>query len=72
MDADFAAEHTLYMVDKDDTDENGSGKIKEVELSGNSFTVTLGGGEANLYFWDTDTTASADSAGEGTYASFCI
>ena len=72
VDADFAAEHTLYMVDKDDTDENGSGKIKEVELSGNSFTVTLGGGEANLYFWDTDTTASADSAGEGTYASFAF
>lgn len=72
VDADFAAEHTLYMVDKDDTDENGSGKIKEVELSGNSFTVTLGGGEANLYFWDTDTTASADSAGEGAYASFAF
>ena len=72
VDADFAAEHTLYMVDKDDTDENGSGKIKEVELSGNSFTVTLGGGEANLYFWDTDTTASADSEGEGTYASFAF
>lgn len=72
VDADFAAEHTLYMVDKDDTDENGSGKIKEVELSGSSFTVTLGGGEANLYFWDTDTTASADSAGEGTYASFAF
>ena len=72
VDADFAAEHTLYMVDKDDTDENGSGRIKEVELSGSSFTVTLGGGEANLYFWDTDTTASADSEGEGTYASFAF
>lgn len=68
----FAAEHTLYMVDKDDVDENGSGRIKEVEISNGSFTVTLGGGEANLYFWDTDATASASSAGEGTYASFAF
>lgn len=72
VDPDFAAGHTLYMVDKDDVDENGSGRIKEVELSNDSFTVTLGGGEANLYFWDTDTTASASSAGEGTYASFAF
>ena len=72
VDPEFAAEHTLYMVDKDDVDENGSGRIKEVELSNDRFTVTLGGGEANLYFWDTDTTAYADSAGEGTYASFAF
>lgn len=72
-DAGFAADHTLYMVDKDDRDENGNGTIKKVALDeNNSFTVTLGGGEANLYFWDTDTTASANSAGEGTYASFAF
>ncbi len=73
VDAGFAANNTLYMVDKDDVDENGSGRIKEVILDeNNSFTVTLGGGEANLYFWDTDATATASSAGEGTYASFAF
>lgn len=68
----FAASHTLYMVDKDDVDANGSGKIKEVPLSDGSFTVTLGGGEANLYFWDTNASASASSAEEGAYASFAF
>lgn len=73
VDAGFAANNTLYMVDKDDVDENGSGRIKKVALDANhSFTVTLGGGEANLYFWDTDTTATASSAGEGKYASFAF
>lgn len=73
VDPEFAANNTLYMVDKDDVDENGSGQIKEVALdTNNSFTITLGGGEANLYFWDTDTSATANSAGEGSYASFAF
>lgn len=59
---------TLYEVDKD----NG-GKLKEVKLDQNGrFTVVLGGGEANLYFWNTNTTASASSQAEGAYASFAF
>lgn len=65
--------YTLYMVDKDDRNADGSGIIKEVQLSSdNTFTVTLGGGEANLYFWNTDTTAKANSQTEGGYASFAF
>ena len=62
------AGYTLYEVQKD----NG-GKLTPVALDENgSFTVTLGGGEANLYFWNTNTTASASSQAEGTYASFAF
>ena len=72
VEPEFAENYTLYMVDKDDTNEDGSGRIKEVALDGNQFTVILGGGEADLYFWNTDTSASASSEGEGTYASFAF
>lgn len=72
VDPSFAENYTLYKVNKDVTDENGSGKIEEVALDNNSFTVTLGGGEAELYFWNTDTTAGASSQSEGHYASFAF
>lgn len=61
------AGYRLYEVDKDD-----SGRLKQVELNDGSFTVTLGGGEANLYFWAINTTASATSQTDGTYASFAF
>lgn len=72
VDPALAKAKTLYFVDKDDRDENGNARIKPVELQENSFTVTLGGGEANLYFWDTNTTAKASSDQEGKYASFAF
>ena len=63
-----AAGYTLYEVQKD----NG-GELRQVQLNENgSFTITLGGGEANLYFWNTNTTASASSQAEGAYASFAF
>lgn len=62
------AGYTLYEVQKD----NG-GKLSPVALDENgSFTITLGGGEANLYFWNTNSTASASSQAEGAYASFAF
>ena len=62
------AGYTLYEVQKD----NG-GALCPVQLDeSGSFTVTLGGGEANLYFWNTNTTASASSQTEGAYASFAF
>ena len=61
------AGYRLYEVDKDD-----SGRLKQVELNDGTFTITLGGGEANLYFWAIDTTASATSQTDGTYASFAF
>ncbi len=61
------AGYRLYEVDKDD-----SGRLKQVELNNGSFTITLGGGEANLYFWAINTTASATSQTDGTYASFAF
>ena len=67
-DPDFAASYTLYEVQKDN-----NGELREVELDENgSFTITLGGGEANLYFWNTNTTDSASSQSEGAYASFAF
>lgn len=72
VDPEFAAANTLYLVDKDDVDENGSAVIKPVTLNNNSFTVTLGGGEANLYFWNTNSSAEASSAGEGKDAAFAF
>ena len=66
------ADCKLYKVNKDVTDENGSGKIEEVAVTDGKFTVTLGGGEAELYFWNTDITASATSQSEGAYASFAF
>lgn len=67
------ADKTLYCVDKDDRDGDGNGIIKEVarDAAGN-FTVILGGGEANLYFWGLDTKAAANSQSEGAYASFAF
>ena len=63
-----SAGYRLYEVDKDD-----NGRLKQVDLDENSsFTVTLGGGEANLYFWAINTTASATSQTDGTYASFAF
>lgn len=62
------AGYTLYEVDKDN-----NGALKKVELDENGrFSVVLGGGEANLYFWNTNTTASATSQAEGAYASFAF
>ncbi len=62
------AGYKLYEVDKDN-----NGALKEVKLDENGkFTVILGGGEANLYFWNTNTTASANSQTEGAYASFAF
>lgn len=59
----------LYEVDKDN-----NGTLKKVEIDENGqFTVVLGGGEANLYFWKIDSdAASVPAAKEGTYASFAF
>ena len=62
------ANYTLYEVDKDN-----NGALKPVTLDEQGrFTVVLGGGEANLYFWAINTTASATSQKEGAYASFAF
>lgn len=67
------ADKTLYYVDKDDRDSNGNGTIKKVDRdSSGRFTITLGGGESNLYFWALNTTAKATSQSEGAYASFAF
>lgn len=67
------ADKTLYYVDKDDRDSDGHGVIKEVKRNTDgTFTLTLGGGEANLYFWALNTTAKASSQSEGAYASFAF
>lgn len=50
----FARSHKLYKVNKDKRDESGKGIIEEVSIKDNKFTVILGGGETELYFWDTD------------------
>ena len=71
-DSDFVkAGIPLYLVDKDDRDVNGKAKIKPVTLDENGcFTMTLGGGETNLYFWGLRSSVSASSQSEGHYASF--
>lgn len=67
------ADKTLYLVDKDHRNANGDAKVKTVPRAADgSFTITLGGGESNLYFWGTDTTAAASSQAEGAYASFAF
>lgn len=61
--------YDLYEVDKDN-----NGELKKVSLNENGqFTVVLGGGEANLYFWKINETAvSTPAASEGMYASFAF
>ena len=62
------AGYTLYEVDKDN-----AGALRAVQLDDNGrFSIVLGGGEANLYFWNTNTTAKASSQTEGAYASFAF
>lgn len=59
----------MYEVDKDN-----NGELKKVAIDENGqFTIVLGGGEANLYFWKLDAKAtSTPVAAEGMYASFAF
>lgn len=59
----------MYEVDKDN-----NGELKKVAIDENGqFTIVLGGGEANLYFWKLDAKAtSTPAADEGMYASFAF
>lgn len=61
--------YDLYEVDKDN-----NGELKKVAVDENGqFTIVLGGGEANLYFWKLDAKAtSTPAAAEGMYASFAF
>jgi len=59
----------LYEVDKDN-----NGELKKAAIDENGqFTIVLGGGEANLYFWKLDAKATSTPASdEGMYASFAL
>lgn len=42
-----------------------TGVVEDVEIVNNTLTITLGGGEAELYFWAEDSSSSASSEVEG-------
>ncbi len=64
----FTGEQTapLKKVNRD------TGLVEDVEIIDNTLTVTLGGGEAELYFWAEDSSCSATSETEGHEASFAF